>query len=131
MKRKVLLLLIAGISVLGIMAKTEKDGTPIAKFGEMSHNFGTIKEAAGPVTHTFEFMNTGNANLVIIDARAECGCTRPDYPKNPIAPGKKGKIKVTYNPAGRPGSFDKVVTIRTNGQPKKIRLKVKGSVIPK
>lgn len=123
--------MIALVSLCGYAKKKEKDGNAIAKFTEHSYNFGNIQEAKGPVSHTFEFINTGNANLVIIDATAECGCTRPDYPKNPIAPGKTGKIKVTYNPAGRPGSFNKSVTIRTNGQPKKVQLKISGSVIPK
>ena len=63
--------------------------------------------------------------------RADCGCTRPDYPKAPIAPGKQGKIKVTYNPLGRPGAFTKVVTIKTNGSPSKVRLKIRGTVSPK
>ena len=74
-------------------------------FNEKTHDFGTIKEANGPVTHTFEFTNTGGEPLVIINVNASCGCTRPEYPKEPIMPGKKGKVKVTFNPAGRPGEF--------------------------
>lgn len=100
-------------------------------FGETIHNFGNIKEDGGPVSCEFEFVNTGGANLVVISATAECGCTTPEFPKQPIGPGKKGKIKVTYNPLGRPGGFDKVVTVKTNGKPSKVRLKVRGSVIPK
>ena len=83
------------------------------------------------MSHVFEFTNTGNANLVIIDVTAQCGCTRPEFPKQPIAPGKSGKIKVTYNPAGRPGAFDKTVTVKTNGSPSNVRLKIKGAVTPK
>ncbi|MCM1152124.1 MAG: DUF1573 domain-containing protein [Muribaculum sp.] len=124
-------ILALSLALFSAEAKKEKGGNAIIKFTEQNYNFGTINEAKGPVSHEFEFINTGNGNLVIIDATAECGCTRPEYPKNPVAPGKKGKVKVTYNPAGRPGSFDKVVTVRTNGNPKKVRLKIKGSVIPK
>ncbi len=116
------------------MARKTKDsqnGKAMIEFSETWHNFGNINEKGGPVSHEFEFFNTGNGNLVIMDASAECGCTRPEYPKNPIAPGKKGKLKVTFNPLGRMGSFDKVVTVRTNGQPKKVRLKIKGTVVPK
>lgn len=123
--------MLALVSICGYAKKNNNDGNAIAKFNEQSFNFGNIQEAKGPVTHVFEFTNTGNANLVIIDARAECGCTRPEYPQKPIAPGKTGKIKVTYNPIGRPGSFNKTVTIRTNGKPKKVQLKISGSVIPK
>ena len=80
-------------------------------FGEKVYNFGNIREDGGPVSCEFEFVNTGSSNLVVISATAECGCTTPEFPKQPIAPGKKGKIKVTYNPLGRPGGFDKVVTV--------------------
>lgn len=101
------------------------------KFEETTHDFGTIKEEGGAVTCEFPFVNEGKANLIIFNASAECGCTRPSYPKNPIAPGKGGKITVTYNPLGRPGAFSKVVTIKTNGKPAKLHLKVRGSVMPK
>lgn len=99
-------------------------------FNEKTHDFGTIKEANGPVTHTFEFTNTGGEPLVIINVNASCGCTRPEYPKDPIMPGKKGKVKVTFNPAGRPGEFSKEVKIRTNGDKRPI-LRITGTVIPK
>ena len=99
-------------------------------FNEKTHDFGTIKEANGSVTHTFEFTNTGGEPLVIINVNASCGCTRPEYPKEPIMPGKKGKVKVTFNPAGRPGEFSKEVKIRTNGDKRPI-LRITGTVIPK
>ena len=99
-------------------------------FNEKTPDFGTIKEANGPVTHTFEFTNTGGEPLVIINVNASCGCTRPEYPKEPIMPGKKGKVKVTFNPAGRPGEFSKEVKIRTNGDKRPI-LRITGTVIPK
>lgn len=123
--------LIALVAIAVDARKPKAGGKGMAKFNEQVFNFGTIKEADGPVSHVFEFVNTGNGNLVVIDATAQCGCTRPEYPEKPIAPGKKGKIKVTYNPAARPGSFDKVVTVRTDGEPKKVRLKIKGNVLPK
>ena len=93
--------------------------------------FDYLSKKGGPVSHEFEFTNIGNGNLVITDASAECGCTRPEYSDKPIAPGKKGKIKVTFNPIGRPGAFTKQVTIRTNGDPRKVRLKIRGTVVPK
>lgn len=105
---------------------------PEITFAEKQYNFGYIPESGGPVSHFFEFTNTGDAPLVIISATASCGCTRPTYPTEPIAPGKKGKIKVTYLPEGRPGEFDKVVKVRTNvKESKKISLKISGSVTPK
>ena len=103
---------------------------PEMTFSEKSFDFGTIKEADGPVTHTFEFTNTGDEPLVIVNVNASCGCTRPEHSKEPIMPGKKGKIKVTFNPAGRPGEFNKEVKVRTNGSKRPI-LKITGTVIPK
>lgn len=101
-------------------------------FEAKTHDFGNIREAAGPVTTEFEFVNTGDAPLVIISAIATCGCTRPVYPHEPIKPGKKGKIKVTYNPAGRPGEFERTIKVRTNAKKhKKIVLRINGVVIPK
>lgn len=127
-----LTLLAIVIVALPVSAKKKNEGgKAIAKFTENVFDFGNIKEQGGPVTHEFEFVNTGNGNLVILEAAAECGCTRPEYPKNPVAPGKKSKIKVTYNPIGRPGAFNKQVTVKTNGEPRKIRLKIRGTVIPK
>ena len=102
-----------------------------ATFEVKSHDFGTIKEEKGPVSCTFEFTNTGDKPLLIIDATASCGCTRPEYPSKPIKPGKKGKIKVTYSPIGRPGAFKKTVKIKTNGRERTTVLRIEGTVIPK
>ena len=102
-----------------------------ATFETNSHDFGTIKEEGGPVTCTFEFTNTGDKPLLIIDATASCGCTRPEYPTKPVKPGKKGKIKVTYSPIGRPGAFKKTVKIKTNGKERTTTLRIEGTVIPK
>ena len=102
-----------------------------ASFQAKSHDFGNIKEANGPVSCTFEFTNTGNKPLLIIDATASCGCTHPEYPSKPIKPGKTGKIKVTYSPIGRPGAFNKSVKIKTNGKERTTTLHITGTVIPK
>ena len=101
-----------------------------ASFATHSHDFGVIKEEAGPVSTVFEFTNTGKRPLLIVDAVASCGCTRPEYPTKPIKPGKKGKIKVTYSPLGRPGAFRKTVKVRTNGDPKTATLIIEGTVTP-
>jgi len=129
MKRVISLFALIFISAMSLVSMAQSNG-PVMTFEEKTHDFGTIKEADGPVSHTFEFTNTGNEPLVIINVNASCGCTRPEYSKEPIKPGKKGKIKVTYNPAGRPGEFSKDVKIRTNGNKRPI-LKITGTVIPK
>ena len=102
-----------------------------AVFDTKTHDFGTIKEANGPVSCTFEFTNMGDKPLLIIDATASCGCTRPEFPTKPIKPGKKGKIKVTYSPIGRPGAFKKTVKVKTNGKERTTTLHIEGTVIPK
>ena len=122
------LLLIAMVTIC-FPAFAEKKGE--IHFAETIYDFGTINEDGGPVSHEFEFTNDGKGNLVIVSAKAECGCTRPEFPEAPIAPGHKGVIKVTYNPLGRPGGFTKTVTVKTNGNPAKVTLKIRGTVKPK
>lgn len=112
-------------------AYADKQDAPRIRFESTSYDLGLIKEAGGPVTHEFVFYNEGNLPLIIVEATATCGCTRPEYPKKPIMPGKKGKIKVTYNPLGRPGAIDRSITVKTNGKPKKVTLKLLGNVKPK
>lgn len=129
MKTRYVLLLLISLLCLPALNASAK-GKAEALFKEKSYSFGEIPERGGKVTHEFEFVNSGDSNLVIVDATAECGCTRPEYPQAPVAPGRKGVIKVTYNPAGRPGAFDKSVTVKTNGTPRKIRLKIRGYVKP-
>lgn len=124
-------LLLAFILALPLSMSGAKEGKAAIKFDTYRADLGTITENGGPKSVEFTFENTGDANLIIIEAKATCGCTRPEYPKSPIAPGKKGKIKVTYNPQGRPGPIDRTVTVTTNGKPKKVRLHLGGTVATK
>ena len=97
------------------------------KFDKVSHNFGNFSEKNPVQECTFTFTNVGKAPLVINQAVASCGCTVPAYPKNPIKPGEKGEIKITYNGKGKfPGYFKKTVTIRTNAITEMTRLYVEG-----
>lgn len=104
-------------------------GKPGMEFKVTSHDFGYINEYGGNVSYEFEFTNTGDKPLMIISSRANCGCTRPEFPKRPIVPGGKGTIKVTYVPKGRPGQFTKGITVKTNAGVK--QLVIKGVVVPK
>ncbi|MDE6836534.1 MAG: DUF1573 domain-containing protein [Muribaculaceae bacterium] len=132
MKKYLKYLLALGAVILFLLPMTAKgkEKAEIA-FAEKTHNFGIVKEDGGPVSYDFQFVNDGKGNLIIYDETAQCGCTRPEYPKNPVAPGKNGKIRVTYNPIGRPGPFEKVVTVRSNAREGKVRLKISGNVTPK
>lgn len=127
-KRFIIAILVVSMTAIIGMAD---DKYAEATFGVKSHDFGTIQEAKGPVSCTFEFTNTGDKPLLIIDATASCGCTRPEYPSKPIKPGKKGKIKVTFSPIGRPGAFRKTVKIKTNGKERTTVLRIEGTVVPK
>lgn len=99
------------------------------EFKEMEVQFGTIKQGDKFETD-FVFTNTGKAPLKIASAQGSCGCTVPEYPKDPIAPGATGKIHVTFNSAGKMGDQYKTITIQANTRPNPIRLAVKGKVEP-
>ena len=87
---------------------------PVITFEKTTHDFGKINEADGRVTTVFEFTNEGMVPLVLTNVRASCGCTTPKWTREPIEPGQKGTITVTYNPNGRPGRFQKTVTVTSN-----------------
>lgn len=129
MKKTVSILFLCLVAVLSLSSSDKAKGQ--IKFEKTSYDFGMIKEEGGKVSHEFRFTNVGTAPIVIKDARAECGCTKPEYSKEEIAPGASGVIKVTYNPLGRPGGFTKVVTVRCTGSPGKVNLKIRGTVVPK
>ncbi|MFV0584379.1 MAG: DUF1573 domain-containing protein [Parabacteroides gordonii] len=109
---------------------TAQNGAQISA-DELTYNFGTIAEADGLASHTFVVKNTGDSPLVITRITASCGCTQPEWTKAPIAPGKTGNVKVTYNPKGRPGPFYKTVSIFSNGKKGSYTLAIKGNVTPK
>lgn len=127
--------IVAGLAIallaMPMDAKKKKDeGKPLISFTEQSHDFGMIQKDKDFVTTEFEFTNTGNGPLVIYDVTAECGCTRPSYPKNPIAPGKTGKIKVNFIPKGYFGGFTKSLKVKSNASSKPKVLKITGTVNP-
>jgi Protein of unknown function (DUF1573) len=113
-------------------AAKDNPKAPKYKFkGGDSYDFSKIKE--GPVAeHVFEFTNVGKEPLIIQSASASCGCTTPEWPKEPILPGKSGKITVHYNTQGRPGPFTKTVFLQDNAAHEKDRyeLIIKGEVEP-
>jgi hypothetical protein len=97
------------------------------KFDVMEYSYGTIKQGES-VTYNFKFTNTGKEPLVITSAHGSCGCTVPDWPKEPIKKGEKGEIKVTFNSAGKMGPQDKTVTINSNAKTNPAILHIKGNV---
>lgn len=116
------------IALVAFSAAVSAQG--VLKFNTEAHDFGTLNE--GPIaTYSFEVTNTGNAPVVISNAMASCGCTTPEWKKDPIMPGAKSVIKVGYNTAGRPGNFTKTITVTSNAENATVVLTIKGKVNPK
>jgi outer membrane biosynthesis protein TonB len=103
---------------------------PEFKFEESAYDFGSITEG-DVVEHIFKFTNTGEAPLVIQSASASCGCTVPNYPREPIAPGETGEIEVKFDSSNKPGIQNKTVSITANTDPTITRLTIKSNVVPK
>lgn len=104
---------------------------PVISFQEKTYDFGKINEKDGSVTHVFDFINKGDAPLVVNKVQASCGCTTPTWTKEPVEAGKKGSITVTYNPANRPNGFTKTITVYSNDTINQTVLIIKGEVIAK
>lgn len=103
---------------------------PKIELDKVEHDFGTINE--GEVVETeFIVKNIGNADLVIADAKGSCGCTVPQPPKEPIAPGQSAPIKVSFDSNGKPGQQSKTVTLTTNTENGKETFTIKANVTPK
>ncbi|OIN60147.1 DUF1573 domain-containing protein [Arsenicibacter rosenii] len=99
------------------------------KFTKETHDFGKVEQGK-PVTYVFTFKNTGTDPVVISDAQASCGCTKPSWTKEPVMPGKTGTVSATYNAAAM-GPFNKSVTVMSNGETPNIVLYLKGEVVSK
>ncbi len=98
-------------------------------FDTYDHNFGDIQQDTEN-EKIFSFTNTGNEPLIITNAKGSCGCTVPEYPRQPIAPGEDGEIKVVYSPGKQQFKQNKSITITANTDPETTVLKVMANVIP-
>lgn len=103
---------------------------PQMNFAKKEHDFGTIKEG-DKVETSFTFVNNGEAPLTITSASGSCGCTVPDYPKDPIKPGESRKMKVSFDSTGKPGMQQKSVNITCNTEKGSEVLTIKANVTPK
>ena len=106
---------------------TPKAEMAVAVFEAQNFDFGKIKQGV-PATHEFTFTNKSKVTMVITGVQASCGCTTPDWSKNPIPPGGQGFVKATYNAAGV-GAFDKSVTVTANVEAGAIPLRIHGEVV--
>lgn len=104
-----------------------KETAPAFVWEESVFDFGKIK-LGEPVTHEFEFTNSGQEPLVISSVKASCGCTVTAYTKDPVPAGGTGFVKATYN-AARAGQFSKTVTVVANTSEGSVLLTIKGEVV--
>ena len=129
MKTSIRLSLLPLLMLLAVATAAAKG--PEISFASTTHEFGTIKSSGGTVTCEYRFTNTGDAPLIIVNVtNGGCGCTKPEYPKHPVQPGETGSVKITFNPSGRKGEFNRQVKVTTNAKPKTTRLKFSGAIVP-
>lgn len=96
-------------------------------FPEPEYDFGTVKQG-DIVTHTFKFVNTGKVPLTILNARSSCGCTIPEWPEDPIAPGGSGEITAKFNTDGKSRTQNKFIVVTANTYPNETKVVLKGFV---
>lgn len=121
-------ILLTAFTLIALSLSAQKTESVI-KFSTTKYNFGKIAQHA-PVTYSFTFINKGKERIIIEDATADCGCTKPQIPMQPILPGKAGVVKVTYN-AETLGTFNKKVYVKLIGYADRITLNIVGEVIQK
>jgi hypothetical protein len=113
------------------VGNAEKSKLPSFQFDEVTHDFGAIN-GGDIVSYSFKFKNIGKADLVISSATGSCGCTVPEYPKDPIPAGGSGVIKVTFDSNGKEGHQEKTVTLIANTIPNSKILTITATVdLPK
>lgn len=129
MTKNILLLLLAVVACFGILRADNSHAC--INFEQSIHDFGVIKANGGKVSCEYQFTNTGDAPLAIIDVtNGGCGCTKPEYPVEPLAPGAKGIIRITFDPLNFKGEIMRTVRVTTNGKPKRAKLTFKADIIP-
>ncbi|MGB0882196.1 MAG: DUF1573 domain-containing protein [Vicingaceae bacterium] len=106
----------------------DEDNLPFFEFVEEVKEFGTITQGES-VSTTFRFKNVGKSDLIISSAQGSCGCTVPEWPKEPIKPGAEGKISVTFNSTGKQGLQNKTITLVANTIPNTKVIAIKGEVL--
>jgi hypothetical protein len=117
------------ISVASMAQAPAEAATDSIVFNKLEHDYGTIEQGANGETN-FKFTNKGQTPIVLSNVKASCGCTTPEWPRNPILPGEEGVIKVKYN-TSIVGAFNKSITVSSNAKNSNVVLRVKGNVSPK
>ncbi|MBL6444796.1 DUF1573 domain-containing protein [Fulvivirga sp. 29W222] len=128
MNLKSIFLVFVGVLSISLL-KAQQAETLV--FSEKTFDFGAVKEEDGPIIHEFSFINKGLQPVKILGVKASCGCTTPDWSKEPVKPGETGYIQAQYNPRNRPGKFNKSLTVTTDADASPLKLYIRGDVEPK
>jgi len=126
MKRFIISALLLCLPLVYLSAQNVATG-PVISFEKLTHDFGQIKQGT-PVSFEFVFTNTGKEPLLLSEPRSSCGCTVPSYPKEPIMPGPKKSIKITFD-AEKSGDFSKQVNVLSNAENSPVVIVIKGNVM--
>lgn len=129
MKRILSIIVLLVISIFHANAQEEFGG--IARFDSTVHDFGTLTQEDGVQSHVFTVTNIGSEDLVIYAVMTTCGCTKVDWTRETVAPGKTGTISVTYANEDGPYPFDKALKVYLSGIDKPVVLHLKGVVTNK
>ena len=125
-----LFILFVGFGVVAQSADAEADQNgPKITFTESAHAFGDITQG-DVVTHVFTYENSGNEALVISNVRTSCGCTAPDWNREPLAPGETAEMTIRFNSRGKMGMQNKIITITSNAVNSTERIKITANVKP-
>ncbi len=124
--------MLLSVAVMAQEAKKEaaNQNGPKITFETTEYDFGDIHQGE-KVEHIFAFENTGTEALILSNVMTTCGCTATEWPRDPIAPGKKGEIKVVFNSTGKMSRQNKIVTIVSNAVNSQEKVKLVGNVLPK
>lgn len=132
---KVLFTFFALLLSVAVMAQKSPENKvpqsgPQITFEEEEYNFGDIHQGE-KAEHVFAFENSGTEPLILSNVKTTCGCTATNWPRDPIAPGGTGEIKVVFNSAGKMGTQTKVVTVFSNAVNTQAKVRMTGNVLPK
>jgi hypothetical protein len=126
MKRIILLSILMALASFSVITKAQDEPKAQINFNNIVHDYGTIEYESNGICD-FEFTNSGIIPLVITNVKATCGCTAPSYTKDPVEPGKTGKITVKYN-TKLVGNFTKTINVESNAANSPVILTIKGIV---
>ena len=126
--KKTLLFVVAVLMTFTVYSQDQKG--PVIEFQVKEKDFGTITQGE-KVEHVFSFKNTGDSPLKIQNVAVTCGCTAPNWPKDAIAPGATGELKVVYNSAGKMGTQNPIIRIYSNASEPIEKVSLKVNVVPK